>query len=165
MFKTRKINLIKMNTQELDLILRRNKLVSRFLGAGSLEEVLNVIGITLTDAEISMTTYAVGTLYATQLVITPAILRHLKQGRWNAESNEFFIRGQSVDFTKEPIIVMHNNGHRRYIAVGNTRAKYVYDRRGYDAQIPAIDLYHPKVEQYVNHVEGSIGLLKRISQL
>ncbi len=150
---------------------RRNKIVSKYLGATSLESILKYIGITEKEANIRVRYYEVGTLYATQSGISKDILKHIQGGVWDDESNEFFKEGQEVDFTDEPGIVVRTEDHKNYVIVGHTRANHVYKQEGLRGGVPMIKINHPKARTYVNKLIGDLaGILgvqvqKRVYEL
>lgn len=146
-------------------ILGKNRAVSKYLGCVSVEGIIStletVANVDKNSLKMSMKQYSVGALFCTQSQVTPDIAEKIEKGVWDAKSNEYFKKGQEVDFSEEPIVVASSgSGSRKYIIAGHTRAKHKYQTQGVDAMVNSIYLEHPNVEKYVDQVTRTIGIKK-----
>ncbi len=143
--------------------IERNKVVSEFLGCISLGNLRHRLDFK--TATITLNRYSVGALHATQQTISPNVYDKIERGVWNAPSNKFFTSGQQIDFTKERILVVYQGGLTpKYVAAGHTRAKYLLDNKSPQAEIPAISVQDPSVQDFIQDIQATIGR-KRISDL
>ncbi len=153
-----------MDKKQLEKILEKNKIVSRFLGVCSLDGLLKIFNINPEEAKISLRKLAIGCLYATQKGISPCVDEKMRKEIWTEESNKYFKKGQKIDLIDEPIIVMQSN-NRRYIITGHTHAKHIYNTKGRGGLIQAIEINHPIIDKYIEQVENRLGRLNRVSEL
>lgn len=140
--------------------LERDRIVSRYLEAMSLEGFLKECNLDLKDINVikKRGRYAVGTLYSTQSRVTPGIIDKVREGIWNAESNRFFKEGEKVDLLHEPIILVYGSDFRPYVAVGHSRVREVAYSEGLDSKIPLFDVQpHPNISAYINNAVGSFS--------